>query len=161
MLKKHFLATIYRLLPYIIYKKIFCFFEIFLLPLYIIIGTRQIFCAKKRVNFFIFRYQKIIFIFLLTVLLFFVIIHHVKIAYGEMSEWFMELVLKTSDTERYRRFESYSLRHFFIRRHTQVGRRGAPAKGVGRELPAREFKSLCLRHRKSIANAMLFLCFQG
>ena len=36
---------------------------------------------------------------------------------------------------------------FLIRRHTQVGRRGAPAKGVGRELPAREFKSLCLRHR--------------
>ena len=33
---------------------------------------------------------------------------------GEMSEWFMELVLKTSDTERYRRFESYSLRHFLF-----------------------------------------------
>lgn len=30
-----------------------------------------------------------------------------------MSEWFMELVLKTSDTERYRRFESYSLRQIF------------------------------------------------
>ena len=28
----------------------------------------------------------------------------------------------------------------------KFGRRGAPAKGVGRELPAREFKSLCLRH---------------
>ena len=50
---------------------------------------------------------------MLTVLLFFVIIHHVINRNGEMSEWFMELVLKTSDTERYRRFESYSLRHYF------------------------------------------------
>ena len=74
-----------------------------------------------------------------------------------MSEWFMELVLKTSDTERYRRFESYSLRQFFIRRHTQVGRRGAPAKGVGRELPAREFKSLCLRQTKKHCNCSVFL----
>ena len=30
---------------------------------------------------------------------------------GEMSERFKELVLKTSDTERYRGFESHSLRH--------------------------------------------------
>ena len=30
----------------------------------------------------------------------------------------------------------------------KFGRRGAPAKGVGRELPAREFKSLCLRQEK-------------
>ena len=30
---------------------------------------------------------------------------------GEMAEWFMALVLKTSDTERYRGFESLSLRH--------------------------------------------------
>ena len=29
-----------------------------------------------------------------------------------MAEWFMALVLKTSDTERYRGFESLSLRHF-------------------------------------------------
>ena len=28
-----------------------------------------------------------------------------------MAEWFMALVLKTSDTERYRGFESLSLRH--------------------------------------------------
>jgi hypothetical protein len=34
--------------------------------------------------------------------------------YGEMSEWFMELVLKTSDTERCRGFESLSLRHFNV-----------------------------------------------
>ena len=31
--------------------------------------------------------------------------------YGEVSEWFKELVLKTSDTERYRGFESHLLRH--------------------------------------------------
>ena len=31
-----------------------------------------------------------------------------------MAEWFMALVLKTSDTERYRGFESLSLRHIFI-----------------------------------------------
>ena len=32
--------------------------------------------------------------------------------YGEVSERFKELVLKTSDTERYRGFESHLLRHF-------------------------------------------------
>ena len=31
---------------------------------------------------------------------------------GEMSERFKELVLKTSDSERSRGFESHSLRHF-------------------------------------------------
>ena len=31
-----------------------------------------------------------------------------------MAERFMALVLKTSDTERYRGFESLSLRHFHI-----------------------------------------------
>ena len=36
------------------------------------------------------------------------------------------------------------------------GRRGAPAKGVGRELPAREFKSLLLRQRKKDANRRPF-----
>ena len=30
---------------------------------------------------------------------------------GEVSEWFKELVLKTSDTARYRGFESHLLRH--------------------------------------------------
>ena len=66
--------------------------------------------------------------------------HQAASKYGEMSERFMELVLKTSDTERYRGFESLSLRHIvylFIRRCTQVGRRGAPAKGVGRVTGAR------------------------
>ncbi len=31
---------------------------------------------------------------------------------GEMSEWFKELVLKTSDFERNQGFESLSLRHY-------------------------------------------------
>ena len=33
--------------------------------------------------------------------------------YGEMAERLKALVLKTSDTERYRGFESLSLRQFF------------------------------------------------
>ena len=41
---------------------------------------------------------------------------------GEMAEWFMALVLKTSDTERYRGFESLSLRHF----HKSVGHAEVP-----------------------------------
>ncbi len=32
-------------------------------------------------------------------------------SHGEMSEWFKELVLKTSDSARNRGFESHSLRH--------------------------------------------------
>ena len=31
--------------------------------------------------------------------------------YGEVSEWFKELVLKTGDSERGRGFESHPLRH--------------------------------------------------
>gem|GEM_PF-4572198 len=67
--------------------------------------------------------------------------------YGEMSERFMELVLKTSDPATGQGFESLSLRHFFLKseycplfstwRSTQAGRRGAPAKGVGRVTGAR------------------------
>ena len=34
--------------------------------------------------------------------------------HGEMSEWFKELVLKTSDSERGRGFESHSLRQLNI-----------------------------------------------
>ena len=48
---------------------------------------------------------------------------------GEMAERFKALVLKTSDTERYRGFESLSLRQFHIHRppwrSTQVAE-GAP-----------------------------------
>ena len=44
-----------------------------------------------------------------------------------MFEWFMELVLKTSDVARHRGFESLSLRH--MEKYPR-GRRGSPAKGV-------------------------------
>ena len=39
-----------------------------------------------------------------------------KHCYGEMSEWFKELVLKTSDSERGRGFESHFLRSNFIKK---------------------------------------------
>ena len=44
---------------------------------------------------------------------------------GEMAEWFKALVLKTSDAERHRGFESLSLRQYNIWRSTQVAE-GAP-----------------------------------
>ena len=37
--------------------------------------------------------------------------YKVELIYGEVSEWFKELVLKTSDSERGRGFESHPLRH--------------------------------------------------
>ena len=40
--------------------------------------------------------------------------------YGEVSEWFKELVLKTSDTERYRGFESHLLRIIYLNRKSLV-----------------------------------------
>ena len=46
----------------------------------------------------------------------------------------MELVLKTSDVARHRGFESLSLRH--MEKYPR-GRRGSPAKGVGRDTGAR------------------------
>ncbi len=68
--------------------------------------------------------------------------------YGEVSEWFKELVLKTSDSERDRGFESHLLRFNWnialysgiiqnfrdsaIWRSTQAGRRDTPGKGAGR-----------------------------
>ena len=46
--------------------------------------------------------------------------------WGEMAEWFKALVLKTSDVERHRGFESLSLRQIeFIWRSTQEAE-GAP-----------------------------------
>ena len=39
---------------------------------------------------------------------------------GEMAERLMALVLKTSDAERHRGFESLSLRHFLIPRRMQA-----------------------------------------
>ena len=48
-------------------------------------------------------------------------------------------------------------------RSTQVGRRGAPAKGVGRLKPAREFKSPLLRQQKEnfCLPKVLFLFIQA
>ena len=40
--------------------------------------------------------------------------------HGEVSEWFKELVLKTSDTERYRGFESHLLRIIYLNRKSLV-----------------------------------------
>ena len=37
----------------------------------------------------------------------------VSAIHGEVSEWFKELVLKTSDTATYRGFESHPVRHIF------------------------------------------------
>ena len=57
-----------------------------------------------------------------------------------MSEWFKELVLKTSDTATYRGFESHPVRHiFYIYRFADLPKwwRGSPAKGVGLETGAR------------------------
>ena len=63
---------------------------------------------------------------------------------GEMSERFKELVLKTSDSKEPRVRISVSPPIFFyirkifrLWRSTQAGRRGAPAKGVGRVTVAR------------------------
>ena len=83
-------------------------------------------------------------------------------AYGEVSEWFKELVLKTSDTKVpwvrippsppriahskgcrasvliKKEREPYLTKAALLTwRNTQVGRRGAPAKGVGRVTGAR------------------------
>ena len=76
-----------------------------------------------------------------------------------MSEWFKELVLKTSDTKVPRVRISVSPPYIgttkvvpiiFIRRSTQVGRRGRFAKPLGRELPAQGFESLLLRQKTDI-----------
>ena len=56
------------------------------------------------------------------------------LSHGEMAEWLKALVLKTSDVERHRGFESLSLRQqnitFGMEKYPR-GRRGSPAKGVG------------------------------
>ena len=55
---------------------------------------------------------------------------------GAMAERLKALVLKTSDTERYRGFESLSLRQPTLEKYPS-GRRGSPAKGVVRVTAAR------------------------
>ena len=44
----------------------------------------------------------------------------VELIDGEVSEWFKELVLKTSDSARGRGFESHPLRHRFDRHHLSL-----------------------------------------
>ena len=70
-----------------------------------------------------------------------------------MSEWFKELVLKTSDSGRDRGFESHSLRqlnNFELRALTygEVPKwlKGIAWKAVRSLIAARGFKSLLLRH---------------
>ena len=66
---------------------------------------------------------------------------------GAMAERLKALVLKTSDTERYRGFESLSLRSPALEKYPS-GRRGSPAKGVVRvtaarvQIPASPLKTL-------------------
>lgn len=52
--------------------------------------------------------------------------------YGEVSEWFKELVLKTSDSERGRGFESHSLRQFHktVFYHESIWRSTQVVEGV-------------------------------
>ena len=72
--------------------------------------------------------------------------------YGEVSEWFKELVLKTSDSERGRGFESHSLRQlnifFHQRAYGEVPKwlKGFAWKADRSLIAARGFKSLLLRH---------------
>ena len=80
-----------------------------------------------------------------------------------MAEWFMALVLKTSDTERYRGFESLSLRHLncigqAVQKYPR-GRRGSPAKGVGC-VKRREGSnpSFCARKRDFDLSESLLFC---
>ena len=57
---------------------------------------------------------------------------------GAMAERLKALVLKTSDTERYRGFESLSLRQLCLDMEKYPsGRRGSPAKGVVSVMAAR------------------------
>ena len=48
-----------------------------------------------------------------------------------MAEWFKALVLKTSDTVRYRGFESLSLRHFFAANFIVIGHAEVPKRPKG------------------------------
>ena len=64
--------------------------------------------------------------------------------------------MKTSDTERYRRFESYSLRHYFGD-IPKLGRRGSPAKGVDRDTGARVQISLSPPNKKDTFTVSFFV----
>ena len=72
---------------------------------------------------------------------------------GEVSEWFKELVLKTSDSERGRGFESHPLRHFYhFFQWEPCGEvpkwlKGLPWKGSRPLIAVRGFKSHLLRQK--------------
>ena len=74
---------------------------------------------------------------------------------GEMSEWLKEPVLKTGGAQ-VPVGSNPTLSANFLKvnpdlRKYPSGRRGSPAKGVGWIKPARGFKSLLLRQKKSLA----------
>ena len=78
---------------------------------------------------------------------------------GEVSEWFKELVLKTSDSERGRGFESHLLRlenkrirnRFSTLEKYPSWPKGLPWKGSRSLIAAQGFKSLLLRLAKATA----------
>ena len=84
--------------------------------------------------------------------------------HGEMAERFKALVLKTSDVERHRGFESLSLRQLCLSRiagdnQMQMypsGSRGSPAKGV-------DWDNRCESSNLSICaeNALTQQCFRA
>ena len=87
------------------------------------------------------------------------------VKHGEMAERFKALVLKTSDVERHRGFESLSLRQLCLSRkvgrqpHMQMypsGSRGSPAKGVDWDNRC-ESSNLSICADKNLETAM----FQG
>ena len=77
--------------------------------------------------------------------------------YGGMAEWLMALVLKTSDAERHRGFESLSLRQLNTVEKYPSGRRGSPAKGVVR-VNRSESSNLSFSAIETLVNQG-FLCF--
>ena len=87
-------------------------------------------------------------------------------SHGEVSEWFKELVLKTSDAKAPRvrisaspPFFYYNLIFMNSEKYSR-GRRGAPAKGVGRATGARVQISPSPPYKKNIPFGMFFLYFR-
>ncbi len=100
-------------------------------------------------------------------------------SHGEVSEWFKELVLKTSDAKAprvrisasppllfkdslifYLRLIAHSAGiNLYMEKYSR-GRRGAPAKGVGRATGARVQISPSPPYKKNIPFGMFFLYFR-
>ena len=87
------------------------------------------------------------------------------LTHGEMAERLKALVLKTSDAAMYRGFESLSLRHILSRNLAMEkypsGRRGSPAKGVGRVTGARVQLPPSPPNEKSAASGLILLEWKG